>query len=352
MNQHFVFEQEPFEMDPLQGARLPFVPIKGATVLNFEMPAMHRDRPRVQTGPRLRKVGQIIILPNDYKSPVYGEIPLFYSGDDPDLFLGKIVKRVSNVAKDVGRVAQKTARTVGKAVDTVKRATGPIGAITDFAWRMSPAGQAVTWGRRGLEAVSAVARGERIDRILRRAAQAGIDDVKERLKFAEMVAPFIPGLGTGVAAALGAANALAAGKPITEALISAARSAIPGGKIAQVGFDVAMNVARGKNLSESALSAMRAQLPGGPAAQAAFDAGLALAQGKKLQDAAFAAAGRVLPPSRFAADALSFARAVAKGQNIQQAALSTVGQRVLQGQKVYPQHQRLARPVGSQQRAR
>ena len=100
---------------------------------------------------------------------------------------------------------------------------------------------------------------------------------------------------------------------------------------------IAMNLARGKNLSEAALSAMRAQLPGGRAAQAAFDTGLALAQGKKLQDAAFAAAGRVLPPSRFAADALSFARAVASGQNIPQAALSTVGQRVLQGQKIDPQ---------------
>jgi len=210
---------------------------------------------------------------------------------------------------------------------------------------MSPAGQAVTWGRRGFEAVSAVARGERIDRILRRAAQAGIDDVRERLKFAEMVAPFIPGLGTGVAAALGAANALASGKPITEALIAAARSAIPGGKIAQVGFDVAMNVARGKKLSESALSAFRAQLPGGPAAQAAFDAGLALAQGKKLQDAAFAAAGRVLPPSPFAADALSFARSVASGKNIQHAALSIAGQRVLQGQKVYQKPRNMKREL-------
>ena len=169
-------------------------------------------------------------------------------------------------------------------------------------------------GTQGVDAVKAVARGERIDRVFRKLGQAGIDDVRERLKIAEMVAPFIPGLGTGVAAALGAANALAAGKPITEALLSAARSAIPGGKLAQVGFDVAMNLARGKSLSESALSAARSQLPGGRAAQAAFDTGLALAQGKKLQHAAFAATGRLLPPSPFAAGARSFARAVANGK--------------------------------------
>lgn len=325
MNQSFVFNREPFAMFPQQGIR--------------------------QT-PQLRKVGRILILSDDDTAAAYGEIPLFYDGDDPELFLGRIVKTVSKVAKDVGRVAEKAGRTagkvtrkVGKAIETVKRATVPIGSITDFAWRMSPTGQAITWGQRGLNAVSAVARGERIDRVLKKAAQAGIEDIRERMKFAEMVAPFVPGLGTGVAAALGAANALAAGKPITEALISAARSAIPGGKIAQVGFDVAMNLARGKSLSESALSAARSQLPGGPAAQAAFDAGLALAQGKKLQDAAFAAAGRVLPPSPFAADALAFARAVANGKNLQHAALSVVGQRVLQGKKVYPKRRNPTREV-------
>lgn len=332
MNQPFVFNEEPFEMHPLQGARLPFVPIKEPSVLNFEMPEMHSGWPIAQTGPRPRKIGQIIILPDDDTSPVYGEIPVFYGGDDPDLFLGKLVKSVS-------RFAKKAVKTVGRAVK------GPLGNIAGFAWRMTPLGQAVTAARRGFNVVSAVARGERIDRVLRDAAKAGIDDVRERLKFAEMVAPFIPGLGTGVAAALGATNALAAGKPITQALISAARSAIPGGKIAQAGFDIAVNLARGKSFSQSALSAVRSQLPGGPAAQAAFDGGLALAQGKKLQDAAFAAAGRVIPPSPFAANALSFARALAEGKNIQHAALSIAGRRVLQGKKVYRKSRNTKREV-------
>jgi hypothetical protein len=48
MNQHFVFKQEPFEMYPPQGARLPFGSLKGATGLNFEMPERHRDRPMAQ----------------------------------------------------------------------------------------------------------------------------------------------------------------------------------------------------------------------------------------------------------------------------------------------------------------
>jgi len=334
MNPEYFIEQYRYQDSVLKGTALPYIPIKNPAALKIlsTYPISHSNL--TQDHARRRKIGRIIVLPNDNNSSNYGEIPLFYEGDNPELFLGKIVKSVSKVAKHVGQVATKATRVVNKTVNTIKRATGPIGAVTDFAWRMSPAGQAITWGQRGFNAVSAVARGERIDRVLRKAAQAGISDVKERLKFAEMVAPFVPGIGTGVAAALGAANALAAGKPITEAMISAARSSIPGGKFAQVGFDMAVNVARGKNFSQAALDAARAQIPGGRAAQAAFDAGLALAQGKKLQQAAFAAAGRVIPPSPFAADALSFARAVTRGKNVQQAALTLAGQRVLQGKKV------------------
>jgi hypothetical protein len=155
-----------------------------------------------------------------------------------------------------------------------------------------------------------------------------VDAVREQLKLAEMVAPFIPGIGTGVAAALGAANALAAGKPITEAILSAARSAVPGGAIAQTAFDVALNLARGKNITDSLLAAARDRLPGGPAARAAFDAAVALGKGKSLQDAAFAA-GKAIAPSPLAADALDFVKGVANGQNIQNAALSVAGKRLV-----------------------
>lgn len=175
-----------------------------------------------------------------------------------------------------------------------------------------------------------VASGENVLRAAKRAAKAGIADVREQLRFAQMVAPFIPGIGTGVAAALGAANALAAGRPITAALVEAARSAIPGGVVAQAAFDVALNLAKGKNLTQAALAAVRGRLPGGPAAKAAFDAAVALSQGKRIQEAALAGVGRFIPPSPYAADALSFARRVAAGESLQRAALSTAGNRVLQ----------------------
>jgi len=146
------------------------------------------------------------------------------------------------------------------------------------------------------------------------------------MRIAQTVASFVPGVGTGVAAALGAANALASGRPITDALIEAARSAIPGGALAQAAFDVGVNLAKGRSLSEAALAAARNRLPAG--AGAAFDTAVALGKGQSLQRAALAGAGQILARSPYAANAMSFARHAGLGRNLQLAALSPAGRRV------------------------
>jgi hypothetical protein len=273
------------------------------------------------------------------------EYALFVA-DDQELedFLGRLVRRAG---KAVGGVA----KTIGRGISTIDKIV-PVSMLVN----MTPVGAAFRAGLGAVQAAAerrnvfqgamrslaytpgmrflvdtgaAAARGENIVKAAQKAAQAGIGDVRKSLQFAAMVAPFVPGIGTGVAAALGAANALASGQPITQALIAAARSAVPGGAIAQMAFDTALNLAKGKNVGEALLASARARLPGGPAAQAAFDAAVTVAKGKSLQDAAYAAAGRILPPSPYAADALSFVRKVASGQNVQRAALSTVGNHIL-----------------------
>jgi outer membrane protein OmpA-like peptidoglycan-associated protein len=276
------------------------------------------------------------------------EYPLYEVSDEElDYFLGSLIHQV---AKTAGGVA----KTVGKGISTVSRVV-PMPVLTaGLSW--TPLGMAARAGIGALQAAgegrnvfqgamrslaadpvsrfyidtaAAAARGENILKAAQKAAQAGIGDLRQSLQFAAMVAPFIPGIGTGVAAALSAANALAAGQPITDALIAAARGAVPGGAVAQMAFDTAMNLAKGKNIGDALLASARDKIPGGPAAQAAFDAAVALAKGRNIQDAAFAAAGRLLPPSPYAADALSFVRKIAAGQNIQRAALSTAGNAVL-----------------------
>lgn len=276
------------------------------------------------------------------------EYPLYIATDEElDYFLGDAI---SSVGKAIGGVA----KTAGKALSAVDKVV-PMSVLTS-GLAMTPMGMAARAGLGAIQAAAegrnvfqgavrslasdpvtrfyvdtgmAAARGENVLMAIQKSAQAQIGDLRKSLQFAAMVAPFIPGIGTGVGAALAAGNALAAGQPITDALIAAARNAVPGGAVAQVAFDTAVNLAKGKNIEEALLNSARSRLPGGPAAQAAFDAALALAKGKNIQDAAFAAAGRLLPPSPYAADALSFVQKVATGQNIQRAALSTIGNRVI-----------------------
>lgn len=281
--------------------------------------------------------------------------------EDLDLFLGKLTK-------SVGRAASGAARAVGKAAKSI-----PLGKIADVAFKVArgdlaglmlpllPASMQKTvrafstdpFARFALQTTRAALRGENVLRAAQVAAKSGIENIQERMKFAAMVAPFVPGIGSGVAAALGAASALAAGEPITKAILAAARSAVPGGAIAQAAFDMGVNLAKGKSLGEAALATARNQLPGGPAAKAAFDAAVALGQGKKIQDAAFAAAGSVLPKSPYASGAMAFARRVAAGEDLRRAALSTAGNAVLgrlekQGVKVLgAAQQRAVRSAGA-----
>jgi hypothetical protein len=241
------------------------------------------------------------------------------SEEELDHFLGKLFKGVAKVAQGVGKAVGKVSSAVGGAIDTVNKFI-PVKSILSF----TPMGMA----NRLYQGARQVASGQNVFKVAKGMVQKGLKDLGNVAQLASTVASFIPGVGTGVAAALGAAGALASGRPITEALLEAAKSALPGGALAATAFDVAAGLVQGKNLSEAALSAARNRLPGGPAAKAAFDAGLALVQGKKLQEAAVAAVGGALPASRFATTAVNFASRVARGEDLQKAALSMAGQRL------------------------
>lgn len=135
--------------------------------------------------------------------------------------------------------------------------------------------------------------GVRIDHAFLNHFKQELAGARELAPYAATVVSMVPGVGSGVAAAIATASALAQGRPITEALKDAVRSAIPGGPLAQQGFDMATKVASGENIGKAALEAARSQLPA--EAQKAFDVGLALAHGEKLQNALVGAAKNLAP---------------------------------------------------------
>lgn len=135
-----------------------------------------------------------------------------------------------------------------------------------------------------IHAISQIASGANVSETALNFAKDQLKSVKEIAPYAQTIVSVVPGIGTGVAAAIAAGAALAEGKPITEALESAVAGAIPGGAIAQAAFHTAMAAAQGKNLAQAALESTRNLIPDGPARKA-FDVGLAVATGKNLQSA-------------------------------------------------------------------
>jgi hypothetical protein len=115
-------------------------------------------------------------------------------------------------------------------------------------------------------------------------AMAIIKTASHVLPYAQTVVSFVPGLGSGVSAALGAAQALADGKSISNIAVAAVRGAIPGGPLAQAAFDTVWNVANGKSIDTAVLGALRERLPGGELAKRAADTALALAAAKTAQE--------------------------------------------------------------------
>lgn len=109
------------------------------------------------------------------------------------------------------------------------------------------------------------------------------------MPYAAAVLSFVPVLGTGVSAALGAATALAQGRPITDALIDAAAAAVPGGAIAAAAVRVGASLAQGKGVDAALLVEVRRSLP--PAARVALDTGVALGSARGIQRAEIVARG-------------------------------------------------------------
>lgn len=127
------------------------------------------------------------------------------------------------------------------------------------------------------------------------------------LMVAQVVISFVPGVGAGINAAIAAGGALARGENISDAVVSAAKNALPGGPIAAKAFDVAWSVgksvAAGVPLDEAAVAATRAALPDG-AAQTAFDTALALAHAQNAQQALLGVTKSLAPEAGRAAAAL------------------------------------------------
>lgn len=180
-----------------------------------------------------------------------------------------------------------------------------------------------------------IIQGERLDRALINDFRDKLTAVREIAPYAQTVLSFVPGIGTGVAAAIGAGLALAQGMPIDEAVLQGVKSALPGGPAARAAFTLTVAAASGKNLIQAAgdttiealglppeateglhkalnvaykasqgeniplaaLQEARSYLPTQETKQA-FDVAVAMAEGKRLQDALIEQIGNMTPDQK------------------------------------------------------
>jgi len=138
-----------------------------------------------------------------------------------------------------------------------------------------------------------IAKGQRIDHALINNMKDQLKNVREVAPYVQQVMSFIPGVGTGVAAAIAAGVALAEGRTITQAVLDAARSAVPGGAIGQSAFSTAVGLVSGKSITQAALNAARSALPA--AAQKAFDIGVGLSHAANIQSQVIKAVTKAVP---------------------------------------------------------
>lgn len=164
------------------------------------------------------------------------------------------------------------------AVDTIGEAVGGVPVLGDVTRIVSDVYTAP------LRLTRDIASGARIDQAVLKAAKDQVRIVRDAAPYAQIVISVVPGIGTGVSAAMSAGIALAEGRDIDEIAKAAIRGALPGGPIAAAGFDAALKIAQGQNVGKVALESARELIPPGPGRQA-FDIGLAVATGENLQNA-------------------------------------------------------------------
>lgn len=225
----------------------------------------------------------------------------------------KAVKSVGSVGSDMVHTLNQVTRLPGKAVKATFGQIPYVGEAFNAAVDLSPAA-----ALGGL--TTRVLRGERIDRAFLKTAKQQIKAARTLAPYVQTVMSVVPGVGTGVAAAIAAGTALAEGRTITDAVLKGVKGALPGGPVAAGAFDTAVAITKGKRLDKAAINAVKAQLP--PGAREAVDIVEGIARGDKVSAVAIRAAKRRLPPE--ARKAVDLAVKAGKGANAKDLLLQVV----------------------------
>lgn len=231
------------------------------------------------------------------------------------------------LVRSIGRTARKGVKTASKAAGSVTRTIDRVPVVGRPLALVY--GASVT---APLQLANDVARGARIDRAAMGHLKRELGRAKALAPYVQTVVSFVPGVGQGVGAAIGAGVALAEGRPLSAAVVEGIRGALPGGPAAQAAFELGRAAASGKPLDaamlgQSALGALRLSPQQREVLARGLGAARDIAAGRPVDEALFQRAQALLPPE--ARNALGVGIAVAKGQALQGAVKQAVGPQTL-----------------------
>jgi hypothetical protein len=236
----------------------------------------------------------------------------------------------------VGHFLSSAAKVAGRAVTApVKLAQKATGAIGTELHKLPVVGPGIagvfviaTTPLLPFEFAAAVVSGDRVDRAALGLLKTHLEAVHDVAPYAQVVVQFVPGVGQGISAAIGAGLALAEGRPIDQALKDALLSAVPGGIVSRTALALGDAALQGRPL-DGLVNA----LPLSPSERAALAEGLKaakdIASGKPVAQAVAARAEALvkaglaeLPPD--ARKALQIGMAIGQGQFLQAAGAAGV----------------------------
>lgn len=254
---------------------------------------------------------------------------------------------VKGVGKGIGGAAKGTFKVAKGAVKITRKGVG--GAIKGVAKAGRTVGRGlgkvplVGGGLKGVfdltvnapfQVADKVAKGQRLDRVALNTLKSQVQAAKDVAPYAKAVITFVPVVGPGISAGLGAGLALASGQPLSEALMEGVKGLIPGGALAKSAFNVGKAAVEGKGIDRLALAA----LPLGNAEKKALESGLnvaaRIAKGERLDSALLAQADKavgLLPKE--VRGSLQLGVAMAQGKNLQKIAVQNLAPNALKNLK-------------------
>lgn len=243
--------------------------------------------------------------------------------------VGGLFSFVKKAVKSIGKVAKAVVpKAIQKAATTIVNTAEHAGAAALHAVNSIPVLGTIAHATESLallpaNAAQQLVEGKRIDKIALGQFKSALGSVKTLAPYVQTVMSMVPGIGSGISAGIGGALALAQGQSISDAILAAAKAAIPGGPAAQSAFSVASDAMQGKPITQIAIDA----IPGvSPQAKQALLQGLSAARdiagGKPVAQAVLDGALHQLPPAY--QKAIQVGVALGHAKNLQAAAGAAV----------------------------